>query len=106
NFVLLSDGDNINILVLEPILKDIPKNGKSDATGLTDDSGDEDDIFDQINNNIDNQLKKTGKTGATTKEPEAPQDIFTYINLVLYTFPVGGESSHLKKEQDEHSDQI
>ena len=108
NYVLSTDGENINVLLLEPAFKDgINNMNKEDDE---ENSDDENELFDNnASMNIPNakeskesiSLKKGRNVkSTTTNEVQYPADIFTHINLVAYTFPVDPSISKTNPDKE------
>lgn len=85
NYVLLTDGENLNILILEPVLKD----SSSPAGDSKDQSDDEANTDKQVLKDVPLKKMKGTKESVST----VPSDVFTFINLVLYTYPIKSDES-------------
>jgi hypothetical protein len=83
NFVLLSDSNNLYVILLEPVMKDTIQVKKADN---------EDEL------EILKAMKDYKKTDI--KEAQYPSDIFTYLNLVCLTFPLDDNIDDLDDNKD------
>jgi hypothetical protein len=78
NYVLLSDSNNLYVILLEPVFKDnaVHKSKRPD-------SDDEQVAVDSVPKTL-----KDFKKVDPGKDSQYPADIFTYLNLTCYTFPL------------------
>jgi hypothetical protein len=109
NYLLLSDGENLNVVILEPVMKF--SEGEDNKTDTQNEElSDEEDLINPLNNpNSAQQMgkdyyKKNKLVNFKNQEQIVtyPADVFSYINLMLYTFPIDSENSnrHLKNNSN------